>query len=284
MENTKFHPLPTGMEFQADDGKQLDPREMIMPVCLREKTSGVLHPLGTCFPIFSVQNIVLTAKHVVTDPVIQVRDDPDRGVVDDPNMELVAIWFSNPRVSPVKYYFRDISRLWVHPTADLALGKLTTLRHKVTGEMLTDKVPAVDFSLPQPGQMISTFAYPDIRGQSAIDVIRRAHLTTNGRAGRVSKIYPKHRDSTFLPAPCCEAYLDVRGGMSGGPVFNEKGLLCGINATGVDGSGGGPPIAHFSLLPPLLDMRLPSDGEGVTYSIRKLIERGFLHAHNLLRG
>jgi len=275
-------PLPTGIEFQADDGTLVDPREMIMPICLREKATGLLHPLGTCFPLFSVQNIVLTAKHVITDPVIRVDDDPETGVMVDPNLELVAIWFSNPLASPVKYYFRPIGRLWEHPTADLALAKLTTMTHNLTGKILTDKIPALDFAMPEPGELVSTFAYPDIRGDSAIDVIRKAHLTTSARVGHVSKTYPERRDSTFLPAPCCEAYLDVRGGMSGGPVFNGKGRLCGINSTGVDDPASGPPIAHFSLLSPLLEMRLPSDPERTSYSIRQLIERRFVHAHNLI--
>lgn len=46
--------------------------------------------------------------------------------------------------------------------------------------------------------------------------------------GRVKTIYRERRDNTKLHFPCYETDLRFEGGMSGGPVFDDKGFVCGV--------------------------------------------------------
>jgi hypothetical protein len=47
-------------------------------------------------------------------------------------------------------------------------------------------------------------------------------------AGSVTEVHPLGRDSRLLPFPALEVDFPAWGGMSGGPVFDERGYLVGI--------------------------------------------------------
>jgi hypothetical protein len=42
------------------------------------------------------------------------------------------------------------------------------------------------------------------------------------------EIHPAHKDSGFLRFPCFGISNPITHGMSGGPIFNESGELCGL--------------------------------------------------------
>lgn len=54
-------------------------------------------------------------------------------------------------------------------------------------------------------------------------------------SGRVAEHHPTGRDKLLLPGPCLQVDCHTVGGMSGGPVFDEQGLLVGILSSSVDG-------------------------------------------------
>jgi hypothetical protein len=171
----------------------------------------------------------------------------------------------------VKFDYRGVLRLWRHPHADVAMGQLQGLVHKITKERWDDRVPGWDLRVPRIGTRVCTYAYPDVRGETTPDVVRQVHGTTVARLGAVQTVHPTGRDRVLLPYPCFETDLDLRGGMSGGPVFNSEGKLCGVNSTGYDFGSGEPPLSFISMLQPILEMRLPGDRpEGFTVS--ELIE------------
>jgi hypothetical protein len=269
-----------GITFTTTDGKVMDPRVAIMPLILQHTITGKLSALGTCFPVFSHQNIFLTARHVVEHPAISCTGDINGTFSVSDGYRLVSLWMQNPNESKVKYDFRGVLNLWKHPTADLALGHLQGLIHKVTKERWDDRVPGWDFRIPQVGERICTYAYPDIRGETNIDVVRQAHSTTTARTGVIEETFPSGGGPSRLHAPCFQTDMDLRSGMSGGPVFNTNGRLCGVNSTGYDFQVGLRPLSFISMLHPILDVQLPGERpEGVSF--RELVGLRQLDAVNV---
>lgn len=268
-----------GIEFRTKDGKSMDPRITIMPIFLQHTVTGKLCALGTCFPVFSRQSIFLTARHVVKHPSISCSDDLNGTFTVGDGFRLVSLWFQNPSEPMVKYDYREVRRLWKHPTADLALGQLQGLVHKESKERWDDRVPGWDFRMPRVGERVCTYAYPDIRGETNIEVVRQAHGTTTARTGAIEETFPSGGGPSRLNAPCFQTDLDLRGGMSGGPVFNLDGRLCGVNSTGYEFQGDVRPLSFVSMLQPLLNMQLPGDRqEG--FSVRELVRLGQIDAIN----
>jgi hypothetical protein len=48
--------------------------------------------------------------------------------------------------------------------------------------------------------------------------------------GRVIEVFPNGRDKFLLPFPCFQIDCKINSGMSGGPVYNESGKVCGVIA------------------------------------------------------
>jgi hypothetical protein len=46
--------------------------------------------------------------------------------------------------------------------------------------------------------------------------------------GKVVEVHHERRDSVRLPFPCFQTNARFDGGMSGAPVFNEQGQVCGL--------------------------------------------------------
>ncbi len=53
--------------------------------------------------------------------------------------------------------------------------------------------------------------------------------------GHLTAIFKEARDRVLLPFPCFESDIPLYGANSGGPVFDKKGRICGINCTSFAG-------------------------------------------------
>ena len=132
---------------------------------------------------------------------------------------------------------------------DLALLHLSV----VGGEPPGFKWPCLTLDLlpPRLGARIVGFGYRAelLSAQPGKLEIAAPHLRTEGV---VSELHLQGRGSR-MPFPCVETTARVDGGMSGGPVFSERGSLLGVWSSSLPASG--PDDQHtsyFSLLWPLL--------------------------------
>ena len=94
--------------------------------------------------------------------------------------------------------------------------------------------------------------------------------------GVVTEVYPESRDSALLSFPCFEIEALFIGGMSGGPIFNEAGELCGLICAGFDHA----PVAYGVVLWPMIGMRIDHSIPGVAnkgpYTILEVVRSGLL--------
>lgn len=98
--------------------------------------------------------------------------------------------------------------------------------------------------------------------------------------GVVTDVFEEGRDTAKKPFPCFEMDVEIRGGMSGGPVVNADGHMCGIVTTSWTFAEPGPHLSSGALLRPALELHVVTTGnlrvEGQYIALRNLVARAHL--------
>lgn len=117
--------------------------------------------------------------------------------------------------------------------------------------LVTARVPAVGEMLTIIG---SIAAQPEFATNGTPDgeAIRAGIFISRGP---VTRRYIPRRDQAVLPWPCLEVSVATHGGMSGGPVFDERGALVGVLCSSFDTEDGSGP-SYVSLLFPALVVKI----------------------------
>lgn len=109
---------------------------------------------------------------------------------------------------------------------------------------------AITTRLPRVGEKLAITGFRAIADESKI--VGSKEFSISGRVlvctGEVSERYLKRRDASFVRWPALEVQCPAWGGMSGGPVFDERGLLVGLLCSSFGDAG----PSYVSLLWPAL--------------------------------
>jgi len=101
-----------------------------------------------------------------------------------------------------------------------------------------------------------------------------------GSVGEVTDVFAEGRDRAKKPFPCFEMNIEIRGGMSGGPVVNLGGNIFRVVSTGWVFTEPGPHSSGASMLDPALGLPLIATGnlggEGEQLTLGDLQRRGYL--------
>jgi hypothetical protein len=202
------------------------------------RPNGVAQLIGTGFWITSLGHLV-TAWHVIDDNI--GRDGVDEGpifaVQTLPNRTMVV---------------RSLRKSYRHDTFDLALSETLsplghdtpTIPHLLTLDEppLGTRVHTHSFLLPEQdfsreaNRGISTFTFLGEGSDPERDLRFPLSFMARVGFGTVAARFPERRDAVMLPFPCFQSDIPLYGANSGGPVFDEKGRVCGINCTSYEGS------------------------------------------------
>jgi len=232
--------LPNSGIMVSDTGEIIKPHYPIFPICTTiDKNTGEMNLLGTGFFITG-EGLFVTAKHVVLENFLE---QPFR-----PHENLAAVFFMENN----HYLVRSTTKIVVNHVADLAFGLLASYTDNQTGQILRNKRCILDISEVGIGDMVATCAYPKSKF-FFIDNKNIASFNTNYELGKITQMFPNGRDRRLLPGPCYETNMIIKGGASGGPVFNKKGKVIGVNSTGIEGTD----ISFVSRIHEVLSMWLP---------------------------
>jgi len=210
-----------------------------VPIAVIE--NGNLRRVGTGFH-FSRLGHLFSAKHCV-DEALEHRD---RG------RDL------SRRLSPV----RPQSQLCVVRAGDSEPFELTGLPVQTVSApeptdlvclttMFQEALPQItvplSFALPDIESSVYCFGFPTSDGSLFPRSLRAVE-------GRVKAYFPPGFDRGFMRGPCFLVDSEVLPGMSGGPVMNEGGAVCGVVSAGAESFVGEPgclvtPIYPFLLTP-----------------------------------
>jgi hypothetical protein len=218
--------------------------------------SGVPRLVGTGFWATET-GLLVTAWHVITDNFDS--DGKDVG-------PLMAIQTTDDlRVIP-----RGIRRTYNHDTFDLALSQTEQLephegRAVPTKPMvmtLDEPVigtPVFTHAFASPSQAFTNERYEGISAGTFNGILETPELSVRnelsfvGRIGfgNVTNIFQEARDKVMMPFPCFQSDIPIYGANSGGPVFDNRGRICGVNCTSFEGTD----ISFHIPLRGILDLR-----------------------------
>ena len=225
--------------------------------------------IGSCAAVSGF--LLMTAKHVLEDYVTMA----------EPEHTLHAIQI----IAGSDYVVWDVIGGWAHPHADIALLHLgANPRMSNTRLTLSHRTLRIEPFHPQIGSSVAAFGYHSSKVQASRNPDGSPHLDLRDEptvsVGRVTAVYPLGRDRSMLPFPCFEVDARFDGGMSGGPVFDETGAVCGIVCTGMAGAHqSGPPISWVATLWPMFGMTVSANRAGnfprdINYPVVELARGG----------
>lgn len=242
------------------DGDQIGPlnRWILLIVSWKEHTVRVC---GSGF--FLCPGVVLTARHVV--------EDAADGFVNGSEGLGVMMLVENGAGGGAAHITLPVLGMTAsgHPGEhDLAL--LTTAVPYIGEAMVEGMVMPMTFSRPREKTSVLAFGYPQANGPTITKAAVFAPLTAT--QGTLREVHAPKRDTCLLTFPVFRSDYPSPHGMSGGPVVNEEGLVCGVVASAFDTSD--ERISYASLLAPALRLAMATreDGEGKT--LYELCEEG----------
>lgn len=219
--------------------------QMIMPIVAI--LDGEIVPQGTGF-VISPDGFLITAKHVLegfANPKIKRRDG--KGFYRE--YSLNSLYTSNVKHGDKNQFYLGgllpIERVWFSNESDIAFCwiRIPTLNDAPL------KLPSVKLSpgIPKIGEHILGFGYYKSNGSVIVNNKCSLEQNTAFTQGVINEVYPLKRDSCMLNFPCFRTSARFEAGMSGGPIFNEKGSVCGvICSSGLEDDNGY--ISYSSLL------------------------------------
>jgi hypothetical protein len=120
-----------------------------------------------------------------------------------------------------------VNRLWVSELTDIVLLRLTPYSAGARAYKFPRR-PTLDLMPPQVGEHIHAFGYSESAVQATGPKALTIHYRPATTHGEVMDVHQQSRDEVKMPFPCFRTNARFDGGMSGGPVFNEAGHLCGL--------------------------------------------------------
>lgn len=210
--------------------------------------------------VFVTPGLVLTAKHVVEEfwKRMAGRPRPRAGVAAQGPFDIHVLQFPGNDSVPALWL---CERVWTAKHTDVAF--LQVVPNGQTGHAPWRGTPALNPYPPARGERIFAFGYPASSGQIAsqepfgIEWLLQGHTTV----GQVTEVYPERRERGFLNFPCFETDARFDGGMSGGPIFDSAGRICGLICGALGGDTEGSFTSYGAVLWPALltsiDFRAP---------------------------
>jgi hypothetical protein len=229
-------------------------------------------------------SLCLTARHVFND----FLETFGYGRIDEreiiPQFDLFA---AQVVASSNEIFVWRTDAVYASPHVDAILLHLTSTQERQASYKW--KRPFLQLLPPAVGSRVHGFGYAESR-------IIENHLRTDQPSihfhdlprvsvGSVREIHPVRRDASRLNFPCFRTNLRIDGGMSGGPVINDAGEICGINCSTLEANESGQePASYHTCLYPLMGLPLRLRGAGLPesreYHLLELARRDVIHCLN----
>lgn len=220
-------------------------------------------PQGACTAIAS--HLCVTAKHVILDFLDHFGKGSTVANLDVSCFSLQALQILD---KPLRYALWSVCNAYLSPLSDIALLHLApycTVAGKITTARAWKQV-RLNLFAPSVGSRIVGFGFHS----STATVTKNPeggpnvhiHDKPTATVGEVRQVHAARRDSVRLNFPCYQVNARFDGGMSGGPVFDDFGRLCGVICSSFPSAS--PDEEHASYVATLWPaMGIPLDVKGV---------------------
>jgi hypothetical protein len=136
--------------------------------------------------------------------------------------------------SPLRYGIWEVDEAFVSPLADIALLHLMPYNDAAAEYVLSGSQKQVLLNLfaPPVGERVVGLGFHSSEAKRSKNPDGSNHIDLNDKptatVGEVREIHIERRDTVRLNFPCFRVNARFDGGMSGGPVFNDTGQMCGV--------------------------------------------------------
>jgi len=237
--------------------------------------------IGTVFSVCG--NVLVTARHVVEEFFRSGKPTSDGQ--SEIEQDLVAIQVITDE--GVDYCVWQLFSVIADPASDLAVIHLAAEPARSPDAKARPlQVPYIEPFAPKIGDRVCAFGYREGRIVLSKNSDGGRHLDLSDEpmmsVGIVRDVHEWKRDNVQLPFPCYQVSARFDGGMSGGPVFDETGALCGVVCSGIEGAhDDGEPISYVSTLWPIFRLMLkanrgPNFPRDVSYPMIQLVRDGIV--------
>lgn len=245
--------------------------------------------IGTGFTI-APDGLMITAVHVIEEAIKQVVSGRNiDGTIELPQ-EFYALYLTAKTHGENNELILGgplpIHKVWYSKELDIGYCWLTS--PIIDGEPLKFPVLRLSPGLPKVGEntlgigcysMKGTISGEAKNGKYLIDY----NLDTAFTKGTIVEVFPIKRDSSRLSFPCFHTNARFEGGMSGGPIMNEQGSVCGVICSSFPLVEDNPEyISYASLIWPVLGTSIEvATSEGAPSEmllVYDLIEKGYVLA------
>lgn len=206
--------------FSKTDSKQIV-HEIAAPIFAKHFETGELHACGTASIIG--RGYAITAAHVIDDYVQKFGISSGISSTSYSNFDLLLYLSLNEGndLLPLR-----VLRLWSSSMTDIAILFLGVPADFPDSHVW--KIPRIQLLPPSIGDDISAFGFSNPEITYGADNIPTLDVKPYTATGRVIEVHHRSRDNARLSFPCFRVNARFDGSMSGGPVFNSSGNLCGI--------------------------------------------------------
>lgn len=240
---------------------------------------------------FVSANLAVTCRHTLDDFLERIgtpKDEPEqptrsvRATKSNAGYSLKGV-----QITQSKAALWSIRKTFSSNISDLAL-LLVVPANDDAQSLSEDKesvVAKIRLALPRVGETVSAYGFPHSKILSASQESLSIKVDPYSSEGTVQSIHPLRRDN-LMPFPCFQTNCRFDSGMSGGPIFNSMGELCGVIGSGYDLEDGTEPIGYGIAIWPTITIEVEVRSPGgpnqlhTIYDLAREHQR-FLHVADL---